>query len=173
MTDRVLGEIDVTDIPSGDWRVDLTCYADRLRAMWLRHPWIATTQRSLPSLGPKQLLLIERLMGVLDPVVSIDENLSLIAMLKGYVEGTVREEISSAEEMRRSALSESEWMAQSSRYVDLLIESGRFPIFTKIVMEARQPHMSRGDQFASGLQRVLDCIAAALPSNGHGDAALG
>jgi hypothetical protein len=32
-------------------------------------------------------------------------------------------------------------------------------------MEARQPHLSRDDQFRNGLQRVLDCIAAALPSN--------
>jgi hypothetical protein len=34
-------------------------------------------------------------------------------------------------------------------------------------MEARQPHLSRDDQFRNGLQRVLDCIAAALPSNGR------
>ena len=94
MADRLMGEIDVTGMPSGDWRADLTRYADGLRAMWLRHPWIATVQRSLPSFGPNQLLLIERLMGVLDAFVSIDENLGLMAMLNGYIEGTVREEIS-------------------------------------------------------------------------------
>ncbi|MER5324639.1 TetR/AcrR family transcriptional regulator [Streptosporangium roseum] len=163
MADRLQGEIDVTGMPSGDWRADLTRYADGLRAMWLRHPWIATVQRSLPSFGPNQLLLIERLMGVLDASVSIDENLGLMAILTGYVEGTVREEISSAEEIRRSGLSESEWMARSSPYVDRLVKSGEYPIFTKIVMEARQPHLSRDDQFRYGLQRVLDCIAAALP----------
>jgi AcrR family transcriptional regulator len=164
MADRLMGEIDVTGMPSGDWRADLTRYADGLRAMWLRHPWIATVQRSLPSFGPNQLLLIERLMGVLDAFVSIDENLGLMAILTGYVEGTVREEISSAEEVRRSGLSESEWMARSYSYVDGLVKSGEYPIFTKIVMEARQPHLSRDDQFRYGLQRVLDCIAAALPS---------
>jgi hypothetical protein len=167
MADRVLGEIDVTGMPSGDWRADLTRYADGLRAMWLRHPWIATVQRSLPSFGPNQLLLIERLMGVLDAFVSIDENLGLVAMLNSYIEGTVREEISSAEEFRRSGLSESEWMARSYPYVDQLVKSGKYPMFTKIVMEARQPHLSRDDQFRNGLQRVLDCIAAALPSNGR------
>jgi AcrR family transcriptional regulator len=164
MADRLMGEIDVTGMPSGDWRADLTRYADGLRAMWLRHPWIATVQRSLPSFGPNQLLLIERLMGVLDAFVSIDENLGLMAMLNSYIEGTVREEISSAKEVRRSGLSESEWMARSYPYVDRLVKSGEYPIFTKIVMEARQPHLSRDDQFRYGLQRVLDCIAAALPS---------
>ncbi|WP_246654841.1 hypothetical protein [Nonomuraea guangzhouensis] len=44
-----------------------------------------------------------------------------------------------------------------------LVKSGNYPIFTKIVMEAGQPNLSRDDQFRYGLQRVLDCIAAALP----------
>ncbi|MET8006671.1 TetR/AcrR family transcriptional regulator [Nonomuraea glycinis] len=162
MADQVMGEIDVTGMPSDDWRADLTRYADGLRAMWLRHPWIATVQRSLPSFGPHQLLLIERLMGVLDAFVSIDENLGLVAILTGYVEGTVREEISAAEEVRRSGLSEAEWMARSSPYIDQVVKSGDYPIFTKIVIEARQPHLSRDDQFRHGLQRVLDCVAAAL-----------
>ncbi|ACZ90807.1 putative transcriptional regulator, TetR family [Streptosporangium roseum DSM 43021] len=164
MADRLQGEIDVTGMPSGDWRADLTRYADGLRAMWLRHPWIGTVQRSLPSFGPNQLLLIERLMGVLDAFVSIDENLGLMAILNGYVEGTVREEISSTKEVRRNGLSESEWMARNYPYIEQLVKSGEYPIFTKIVMEARQPHLSRDDQFRYGLQRVLDCIAAALPS---------
>jgi AcrR family transcriptional regulator len=163
MADQVMGEIDVADMPSGDWRADLTRYAGELRAMWMRHPWITTVRRSLPSFGPNQLLLVERLMGVLDALVPIDENLGLIAMLNSYVEGTVREEISTARELRRSGLSESEWMARSYPYIDQLVKSGEYPIFTKIVMEARQPHLSRDDQFRNGLQRILDCIAAALP----------
>ncbi|WP_285587304.1 TetR/AcrR family transcriptional regulator [Herbidospora sp. NBRC 101105] len=163
MADRLTGEIDLTGVPSGDWRADLTRYADGLRAMWRRHPWIAAVQRSLPGLGPNQLLLIERLMGVLDPLVPIDENLGLMALLNGYVEGAVREEISAAEELRRSGLSEAEWMARGHAHVDRLVKSGDHPIFTKIVMEARRPHLSRDDQFRHGLRRVLDCVAAALP----------
>jgi AcrR family transcriptional regulator len=163
IADRLQGEIDVDGMPSGDWRADLTRYASGLRAMWLRHPWIATVQRSLPSFGPNQLRLIERVMGALDAHVSIDENLGLMAMLNGYVEGAVREEISWAEEARRSGLSESEWMVRSSSRVHQLLESGEYPIFSKIVMQARQPHLSRDDQFRYGLQRILDCIAAALP----------
>ncbi|MFI6393623.1 TetR/AcrR family transcriptional regulator [Nonomuraea sp. NPDC050547] len=166
MADRMQGEIDVTGMPSGDWRADLTRYADGLRAMWLRHPWIGAVQRSLPSFGPNQLLLIERMMGVLDPFVSIDENLGLMAMLNSYIEGVVREEISSAREVRRSGLSESEWMTRNYPYIEGLVKSGEYPIFTKIVMEARHPHLSRDDQFRDGLRRVLDFIATALPAPG-------
>jgi AcrR family transcriptional regulator len=161
MADRLMGEIDVAGLPSGDWRTDLTRYADGLRAMWLRHPWIATVHRSLAGYGPSQLSLIERVMGVLDAHVSIDENLGLIAILNGYTEGAARDAVSPAEEVRRSGLSEPEWMARSYPRVRQLLQSGEYPIFAKI---ARQPRLSRDDQFRYGLERVLDCIAAALPS---------
>ncbi len=167
MADRLMGEIDVTSLPSGDWRADLRHYADGMRGMWLRHPWIATVHRALPSFSPNQLLLIERVMGALDAHVSIDENLSLMAILNGYTEAAVRDEISWAEEVRRSGLSEPEWMARNSPRIHQLVNSGKYPIFTKIVMEARQPHLSRDDQFRYGLERILDCIAAALPVNGE------
>jgi AcrR family transcriptional regulator len=162
VADRLMGEVDVEGMPSGDWRADLTRYADGLRAMWLRHPWIATVHRALPSHGPNQLRLIEGVMGALDPHVSVDENLGLMAMLTSYVEGAVREEVSLAEEFRRSGLSESAWMARSSPRVHQVVSSGKYPMFTKLVMEARQLHLSRDDQFRCGLERVLDCIAAAV-----------
>ncbi|TDD86706.1 TetR/AcrR family transcriptional regulator [Actinomadura rubrisoli] len=168
MADRLMGEIDVEGLPSGDWRADLTRYAYGTRAMWLRHPWVATVHRSLPSLGPNQLALIEHVMGVLDPHVSIDENLGLMAILNGYVESAVREEVSWAEEVRRSGLTESDWMARGAPYVHRLLKDGKYPIFSKIVMEARQPHLSHDDRFRYGLDRVLDCIAAALPARPAG-----
>lgn len=163
MTDRLMGEIDVEGLPSGDWRADLARYANGLRAMWLRHPWIATVHRSLPSFGPNHLLLIERVMGALDAHVSIDGNLALMAILNGYIEGAVRDEVSWAEEVRRSGLSEPEWLARSYPRIHQLLASGGYPIFSRIVMEARQPRLTRDGQFRYGLERVLDCIAAALP----------
>jgi AcrR family transcriptional regulator len=164
MADRLMGEIDVAGLPSGDWRADLTRFAYELRAMWLRHPWIATVRGSRPSFGPNQLQVIERVMGVLDAFVPIDENLALMAILNGYIEGIARDEAGWAEEARRSGLSESDWMARNSPYFQQVLTSGDYPIFTKIAMEARHPRLSRDDQFGYGLERVLDCIAAALPS---------
>ncbi|KIH99684.1 TetR family transcriptional regulator [Streptomonospora alba] len=164
MADRVMGEIDVEGMPSGDWRADLTRYAYGVRTMWRRHPWIATVHRAVPSFGPNRLRLIERVMGTLDTHVSIDENLGLMAVLNGYVEGAARDEVSWAEEVRRSGLSETDWMVRSGPYVNQLLESGEYPIFSKIVMEASGPHLHRDDRFRYGLERVLDCIAAALPA---------
>ncbi|WP_329084455.1 hypothetical protein [Streptosporangium sp. NBC_01469] len=69
-----------------------------------------------------------------DAHVSIDENLSLMAILNGYIEGTARDEVTWAEEIRRSGLTETEWMARSSPHVHQLLESGQYPIFTKIAI---------------------------------------
>ncbi|MFC7586098.1 TetR/AcrR family transcriptional regulator C-terminal domain-containing protein [Nonomuraea antimicrobica] len=126
-------------------------------------PWVATVHRSLLAPGPNQLRLIERVMGVLDPCLSIDENLGLMAILNGYVESAAREEVSRAEEVRRSGLSEPEWLARSYPYVERLLSSGDYPIFTKIATDTRHLRLGRDDQFRYGLERVLDCIAAALP----------
>jgi AcrR family transcriptional regulator len=164
MADLLMGEIDVAGLPSGDWRADLTRYANEVRSMWLRHPWIATVHRSLHSFGPNQLLLIERVMGVLDAHISVDENLVLMSILNGYVESVARDEVTAAEEVRRSGLSETEWLGRTYPYVQQLLESGNYPIFTKIALEARQPRLAPGDQFRYGLERVLDCVAAAIPS---------
>jgi hypothetical protein len=162
MADHLTGEIDVEGMPSGHWRADLTRYAHGLRAMWLRHPWIATVNRSLPGLGPRQLRLIEHVMGVLDAHVPIDENLALMAVLNGYVESAARDEVAQTEEMRRSGLGEPEWTARHYPYIQHLLDSGQYPVFAKIALEARQPRLSREQQFHHGLERVLDCIAAAL-----------
>ncbi|WP_410676187.1 TetR/AcrR family transcriptional regulator [Amycolatopsis sp. cmx-4-68] len=166
MADRLMGEIEIAGLPSGDWRADLTHYANQTRAMWLRHPWIATVHRVLPGHGPNQLRLIERVMGVLDPHVSIDENLALMAILNSYVEGVVREEVVAAEEIRRSGLSELAFMSRMLPRIQELLASGEYPIFTKIVTEAGQPLLNYDDRFRYGLERVLDCIAAALPLAG-------
>lgn len=163
MADHLMGEIDLAGAPSGDWRADLRRYAEQMRTMWLRHPWIATANRSLPGYGPNQLQLIEQVMGVLDPLVPIDENLALMAILNGYVDGAARDEVTTSEEIRRSGLSEDEWNMRNYPYLQQVLESGKYPIFTKIALDAGQPRLSRDDQFRHGLDRVLDCIEAALP----------
>jgi hypothetical protein len=51
----------------------------------------------------------------------------------------------------------------SAPYVRELLGTGRYPMFERIVVDARLPHMSSEEQFRYGLGRVLDCIAAILP----------
>ncbi|NDU77347.1 TetR family transcriptional regulator [Actinomadura sp. DSM 109109] len=164
MADHVLLEMDVPERPSGDWRADLALVAEGTRAVWLRHAWLAGLHRPRASIGPNRLRLLEFAAGALDVGIPIDDMLTLLAMLDGYVERAVRGEMEWLREMRESGMSPERWMLHSAPYVRELLDSGRYPMFERIVKDARLPHMSGEEQFRYGLDRVLDCIAGALPS---------
>ncbi len=57
------------------------------------------------------------------------------------------------------------WQTQIP-YIQSLIESGRYPLLTRVVFDARAPHdpdrLEHG--FDLGLERVLDGLATMLPS---------
>ncbi|MEV0668324.1 TetR/AcrR family transcriptional regulator [Actinomadura luteofluorescens] len=163
MIDHVVLEMDFPERPSGDWRADLTLIAENTRAVWRAHPWLAGLQRPRATFGPNRLRLTEFAFGALDVGIPIDDIVALLDMLNGYVERTVRGEIEWMREMRQSGMTPERWMMQSAPYVRELLDTGRYPMFERIVKDARLPHMSGEDQFRYGLQRVLDCIAAVLP----------
>ncbi|NKZ08454.1 TetR/AcrR family transcriptional regulator [Actinomadura latina] len=163
MTDHVLLEAGIPDRPSGDWRADLTLIAENTREVWLRHPWLASLHRPRATLGPNRLRLAEFALGALDVGIPIDQTLVLLDMLNGYVERVVRGEIEWAREARRGGMTPERWMRESGPYVRELLGTGRYPMFERIVRDARLPHMTAEEQFRYGLDRVLDCIAAALP----------
>src|SRR5690606_21765903 len=169
MVDHASLEMDLPDRPSGDWRADLRLIAENTRASCLRHPWLAGLVRPRANLGPNRLRLMEFAFGALDVGISVDDMLTLLEMLNGYVERAVRSEIAWKRESERGVTPES-WMAESAPYVTKLLDSGRYPMFKRIVVDARLPHMTTEDQFQIGRAHVLDCIASALPPETTGTA---
>ncbi|MEU8120677.1 TetR/AcrR family transcriptional regulator [Spirillospora sp. NPDC049024] len=163
MVDHVLLEMEIPERPSGDWRADLRLIAENTRAVWSRHAWLVGLHRPRATFGPNRLRLLEFAFGALDVGVPIDDILVLLDMLNGYVERAVRGEIAWMREMRQSGMTPERWMMESAPYVRELLDSGRYPMFKRIVVDARLPHMSGDEQFHYGLERVLDCIAGALP----------
>jgi AcrR family transcriptional regulator len=164
MVDHVIGELDLPERPSGDWRADLTLLAERTRAMRLRHPWMSETRRARSAFGPNQLRMLEFGMGTLDVGIPIDDIMILVGLVTGYVDNAVQEQMAWEAEWRRSGISKENWMGRSAPYVHQLISSGQHPMLARIVMDARQPHMDPEAGFRYGLERVLDCVQAALPS---------
>lgn len=108
------------------------------------------------------------LLGALDVGISIDEILTLLDMVNGYVERSVRGEIEWIREMERSGLTPEQWMMQSGPHVRELMNSGDHPMFNRIIKDARLPHMTGDEKFRFGLDRVLDCIAGVLPDEPGG-----
>ncbi|MEO3824261.1 TetR/AcrR family transcriptional regulator [Actinomadura sp. B10D3] len=169
MVDHAALEMDIPDRPSGDWRADLTLIAENTRVVGLRHPWLAGLVRPRATFGPNRLRLMEFAFGALDVGIPIDDMLTLIEMLNGYVERAVRGEIAWRQESERGMTPE-HWMMESGPYVRKLLDTGQYPMFKRIVVDARLPHMTTEEQFRYGLERVLDCIASALPPDRTGKA---
>lgn len=161
MADHVLAEMDIPRRPSGDWRADLTLIAESTRAMWLRHPWLAGLDGTRALLGPNRLRLLEFAIGALDVGPPIDDVITLIDMLNGYVQHVVRSEIAASRGGDGTGRPEP-WMTRSDPHLRELLATGAYPAFERVVRDARLPRMTGEEQFRHGLERVLDCIDCAL-----------
>ena len=165
MVDAVMGN-DLHFEIRGDWRRDLASFAHGLRAMTLRHPWLAVPSAGLRNFGPNEAQHYERVLGAIDGLgLEIDEMLVMVETLGAYVRGRVLEELSEQEAVRRSGMDQQEWMQTQMPFIESLVDSGRFPLLTRVVFDARAPHDPDGLEhgFALGLERVLDGLAMMLP----------
>jgi AcrR family transcriptional regulator len=165
MFDAVMG-YDLQFEVRGDWREDLRSFARGLRAMTLRHPWIAVQGAGRRNLGPNTARLYEQVLSSIDGLgLEIDEMLVMIETLDAFIRGRTLEELSEQEAVRRSGLDQEEWMRVQAPYIESLVASGDFPLLTRVVLDARAPHdpdwLTHG--FDMGLERVLDGLATMLP----------
>ncbi len=165
MVDAVMGA-EMEFETGGDWRAGLGAFSRSMRAMTLRHPWTATYGPGARTLGPNAAGVYERVLGAIDGLgLEIDEMLVMLETLAAFVLGRAMEEIAEDEAIRRSGLDQREWMDHQAPYIRGLIESGRFPLLTRVVLDASAPHDPDRMQkdFNLGLERVLDGLAAMLP----------
>ncbi len=165
MVDAVMGS-DLQFEVHGDWREDLRSFAHGLRAMILRHPWTAVQSAGLRSFGPNTAQCHERVLSSINGLgVDIDGMLVMVGTLDAFIRGHVLDELSEREAVRRSGLDQEQWLQTQIPYIESLIESGRYPLLTRVVLDARAPHdpdrLEHG--FEQGLERVLDGLATMLP----------
>lgn len=166
MIDTVAGEIDLPG-PSGDWRADLRQVALSQRDLLLRHPWLALLQSGRPSFGPNSLRSLEAGFGLIEHLgLDVDGMLIMFNTLISFVRGAAIAELAEQEAQRRTGLTQEEWQDRMAPYVRELMASGRYPMFNRVITEARLPHSDNGpdEGFRLELERVLDGLAAGLPT---------
>jgi AcrR family transcriptional regulator len=163
MVDSVFGT-DLHYEPSGDYRADIASFAREMRAMLLAHPWLPFHGGGRPSLGPNSLARAERVFASIDGIgLDIDEMMLVVNTIDAYVRGIVIAELAEQEAIRRSGLDQDEWMMSQKPWMGSIIESGRYPLLTRIVVEAESPHdPDRVEKaFEAGLERVINGLLAA------------
>ena len=165
MVDAVMGSDFVFEV-RGNWREDMRSIACGLRAMTLRHPWMAVQGAGPRHFGPNTVQRYEQALSGVDGLgLEIDEMLVMVETLDAFVRGRTLEDLSDQEAVRRSGLEQEAWMQTQVPYIESLIDSGRYPLLTRVVLDARAPHdpdrLEHG--FDLGLERVLDGLATMLP----------
>jgi len=86
---------------------------------------------------------------------------ALSTFARGYAAGEIAERQAQA----RSGLGREQWMESQAQYVEMIRGSGQFPLFMRVVDDARTPHDPHllQEGFEQGLQCLLDGVAARLP----------
>ncbi|WP_067463188.1 TetR/AcrR family transcriptional regulator [Nocardia amamiensis] len=156
VVDEVYGEISVPEIGDpAQWRTATQECAMILRAMILRHPWMASTlgQVGLSYLGPNVMRLNDRMVGLFEAGgFPVDEASDGIGTVISYVVGMGIAEAAYLTLLVRSGKTEQEWLAELRPAAE---EAARE--FPRVQEDWNQdPEQRRERKFRYGLDRVLD-----------------
>ncbi|KKZ68994.1 TetR family transcriptional regulator [Streptomyces showdoensis] len=159
MVDEVYAEIRPQE-PPGDWREALGGLAHRTRHAALRHEWLADLLGGRPALGPHALAAGEATLAALESVTDIDTALRAMETVGAYSTGAIRREIANLRAERATGLSKHDWQRASGPHLTGMLATGRFPALSKAVHDGAD--VDAGTSFATGLDWVLDAVAAQL-----------
>ncbi|MEV5414533.1 TetR/AcrR family transcriptional regulator C-terminal domain-containing protein [Thermopolyspora sp. NPDC052614] len=168
MVDEVYAEILPRERP-GDWREALRVIAHRTRRAALRHEWLADLLGGRPALGPNALAVTEATLAALDGLADLDTVMRAVETVTAYVTGAIRREIAGLRAERATGLSESEWQRAHGPHMRRMLATGRFPALAKALYDGTE--VDAETSFATGLEWVLDAVAARLARPATGEPA--
>lgn len=171
MADAAYGEETYpADAPEG-WRPRVELGARTLWSLYRRHPWLAQLgSLTRPLLVPGLMVHGEWMLGALDghgldPVTLFDIHVLIYSHVQGlavHLEWEAHAEASTGQ-------SEDQWMDSRAPALRELVESGRFPTFTKVVGAFDNGYDLRLDAlFTSGLNALLDGLTPLVEGQGPG-----
>ncbi|MFR9796042.1 TetR/AcrR family transcriptional regulator [Streptomyces sp. MS06] len=159
MLDEVQAEI-LPREPPRDWREALRVLAHRTRQAALRHEWLADLLGGRPALGPNGLAVTEATLAALDGLADVDTVMRAAETVSAYSIGAIRREIAHLRAERATGLSERDWQRDRGPHVTSMLATGRFPALSRAVHDGTD--VDAGTSFATGLDWVLDAVAARL-----------
>ncbi|MFD5512237.1 TetR/AcrR family transcriptional regulator C-terminal domain-containing protein [Streptomyces sp. NPDC127051] len=159
MADAAFGEESYpADAPEG-WRSRIELGGRTLWALYRRHPWLAQlSSLTRPLLVPNLMVHGEWVLAALDGRgLDPDTLFDIHVLLYSHVQGLAVHLEWEAQAEATSGQSEDEWMETRAPTLRTLMESGRFPAFTKAVGAFEDGYDLRLDAlFELGLKALLD-----------------
>jgi AcrR family transcriptional regulator len=168
MIDTVCGEIERREPASDHWRDRLEAIAHDNRALYERHPWLATVSIARPPLGPGVIAKYEYELRALEGLGLDDVEMdAALTFLLGFVESCARAAANVRAARRDSGTGDGEWWAAYGPLLAKVADPGAFPVATRVGTAAGLAHGAAYDPdhaYRFGLQRVLDGLAALIES---------
>lgn len=159
MYDAVLGELDLTGMPSGSWRADVARLAREIRRLHHAHPWIARFGHR-PTLGPNARRFLETGLACVDGLgLDIDGMLDLLSTALQFTRGFVVQELGEVEVQRRTGLDFADYQRQTGPFITQLLQEGQLPYLKRLILEA-EDFPDPDVVFERRLAMVLDGLAA-------------
>jgi AcrR family transcriptional regulator len=166
VVDAAYGELEVPVAGDpGAWREAATRFAHSLRAMILRHPWMATllAHAGLAHLGPNLMRLSDRLAALYEGAGFAGREVRQASnTVVSYVLGVATTEAAWLTTLARAGQSEREWVERLDQAAEQATRA--YPRLLERYAEVRDldPRRAREEDFAYGLDRVLDGLEARL-----------
>jgi DNA-binding transcriptional regulator YhcF (GntR family) len=163
MADTAFGEESYpTDAPE-EWRSRIELGARKLWSLYRKHPWLAQLgSLTRPLLVPNLMVHGEWVLGALDghgldPTKLFD----IHVLLYSHVQGLAAHLEMEAHAEAATGQSEGQWMDSRGPALWELVQSGRFPTFTKVVGSFENGYDLRLDAlFEFGLKALLDGLTS-------------
>lgn len=161
MLDAVLGEQDLTGLPSGDPAADLSRLAHQRRTAAHRHPW-SITPAARPTLGPHGMRRLDTALSVFgdDPRITPGYRGWAIGVVDAFVTGAVSGELAQHNEQLRTGLDDEQWQESVAPYVSRALATGDYPHLASYITDAPRPDMDA--DFHRGVAAVIHAVL-------HGD----
>ncbi|MEU9087606.1 GntR family transcriptional regulator [Streptomyces sp. NPDC048357] len=159
MADAAFGEESYPADAPGDWRARVELGGRTLWSLYRKHPWLAQLgSLTRPLLVPNLMVHGEWILGALDghgldPTTLFD----IHVLLYSHVQGLAAHLELEAHAEAATGQTEEQWMDSRAPALGALVESGRFPTFTKVVGSFEGGYDLRLDAlFTLGLKALLD-----------------
>jgi len=161
MLDAALGEAELSEPPTGNWRTDLRLFARHMLGVLQRHTWLPTLASSRPFPAPNALRYVEVFLPELTGLgLDSDTIGGILSTVEAYVYGFAQREAAEDAARRRADMTEAEWRGAVAAYFEQLLASGRYPTFARFAIASTG--INADSRFEFGLDCVLDGIAARL-----------
>jgi AcrR family transcriptional regulator len=161
--DEVFGELRAPDMSDpANWREATVACAQEMRAVILRHPWMASMLGAMAYLGPNLMRLSEDLLTMLEAAgFSLTEANSAMNTVFAYVIGITGSEAAWLTMLVRSGQTEEEWAERLKPAFEGLHRSHPRLAALFAAQLDEDPARRREEDFTYGLDRILDGLATA------------